>query len=398
MTGRVGVLVIGGGVASASLVSQLRTDGYTDPITIVDEDPDTPYDRPPLSKEFLASGDWMPDAPWWDGSQCSTVIGTAIGLNLANRSVTVHLRGTGARIIEADSIVIATGASPVRLPGLPPGVLHLRTAADARALRESLASGVRVAILGAGTIGTELASSAHAAGAEVSVIDLADRPLNRFLGGHLGAEVVDWMRKDGIALFLGHRVASVQRDKLGWQITMDRSALRADVVVSAVGTRPNVAWLHGSRIDTKNGVHCDGQGRALDQAGQPIGGVYAIGDVAVWPDGHGGARRREDWTNAQRQGRETARALMGLAPLAKADRDYYWTQQFGRKVQILGDPHAGDELVTQMRNEARSASFHVVMSRGEPVAWIAVNAPREFAMAMRDAALADASRYAGAAP
>lgn len=398
MTGRVGILVVGAGVASASLVSQLRADGYAGTITVVDEDPDAPYDRPPLSKEFLASEEWAPHAPWWDDSLCSMVGGTVIGLNLANLSVTVHLRGRGARVIEADSIVLATGASPTRLPDLPQGVLHLRTAADARELRERLVPGARIAILGAGTIGTELASSARSAGAAVTVIDLADRALNRFLAGYLADEVAGWMQDGGVDLLLGHRIFSVEQSKRGWQVTTDRASVIADIVVSAVGTRPNVAWLHGSRLDIEGGIRCDREGRALDLDGEAVERIYAIGDVASWDDGRGGSRRREDWTSAQRQGREVARALLGLAPLSSRDRDYYWTHQFGRKLQILGDPNAGDELVTEMTNEARRASFHVVKRRGEAVAWIAINAPREFALAMRHAALADAGSAVAAAP
>ncbi|NIY62295.1 pyridine nucleotide-disulfide oxidoreductase [Streptomyces malaysiensis] len=147
-----------------------------------------------------------------------------------------------------------------------------------------------------------------------------------------------------------------------------------------------VSWLRGSGLDVADGIRCDRDGTAFDTAGEPVAHIHAIGDVAAWTDQDGVPRRHEDWTTAQRQGRHVARALLGMDPIQPPDRerDYFWTHQFGRRIRILGTPVADGKLITQMTNPEKKASFHTVERYGETVAWISVNAPREFALTMRD--------------
>lgn len=387
MTPRVEVLVVGASVASGALVSQLRDDGFTGSILVVDQDPDAPYDRPPLSKDFLGSGTDKPEAPWWTGG-CDLLRGRAVHLDVRDRAVTVVAAGGDSERIVADHVLLATGAAPVRLPGLPAGVNHLRTAGDARELREKLEGDCHVVVLGAGTIGTEISSTVVDAGGRVTMVDLADRPLDRFFAGHLGDDAADWIRDGGVALLLQTRVESVNRHDRGWTVITDaHGAIEADFVISAVGTRPAVNWLKGSGLDLVDGVQCDEDGTALAMTGESLTGIHAIGDVAAWRTGEGSWRRREDWTSAQRQGRHVARRIVGQPPLQALDEpDYFWTHQFGRRIQVLGTPRRDARLVTRSENPDRRAAFHVLEHDGEPIAWISINSPRDFARAMRESA------------
>ena len=150
--------------------------------------------------------------------------------------------------------------------------------------------------------------------------------------------------------------------------------------------RPS-AWLKDSGLDLVDGVQCDEGGTAFATTGELLRGVHAIGDVAAWRTGEGRWRRREDWTSAQRQGRHVARRLLDLPPLQALDEpDYFWTHQFGRRIQVLGTPRRDAQLVTRSEVPERRAAFHVLEVEGQPVAWISVNSPREFALAMRDSA------------
>ncbi|WFR73444.1 FAD-dependent oxidoreductase [Prescottella defluvii] len=380
------VVVVGASVAGASFVAEARALGHRGPIVVIDADPDAPYDRPPLSKGFLTSDDQRPAAPWWN-EDCRLVNGRALGLDTEAGRVQVKMADGSVQGISGGRFVIATGSTPVRLPDEPESVLRLRTADDARRLRTSVRPGVSATIIGAGTVGTELASSLTNAGCRVSVVDKADHPLERLLGGHLGAETTQWLTGAGVDVHLGRSIDGIAGDGGGWRVQLDDDVLlRSDLLISAVGTRPRTAWLENSGLHISNGIKCDGDGRALGSDGDPIGSVYAVGDVAAWQDGNGIHRRREDWTSAQRQGRHVAKQLFGDAP-PPADRElpYLWTHQFGRRIQILGTPDRDARLVQHVDVPERRAAFYSMESDGRPTAWVAVNTPREFARAMHDA-------------
>jgi 3-phenylpropionate/trans-cinnamate dioxygenase ferredoxin reductase subunit len=242
-----------------------------------------------------------------------------------------------------------------------------------------------VTILGAGTIGTELASSVSTAGGEATLIDMAAQPLDRFFAGHLGTEAAAWIEAGRVGLHLGTKIEAVTQSGKAWIVTTSHDEVGADLVVSAVGTRPALAWLDNSDLDIANGVLCDPNGTAIDTVGRLIPNVHAIGDASAWTNTDGSVRRREDWTTAQRQGRHVARVLLGQAPVQEFNRepDYFWTHQFGRRIQILGTPQREADLVTQTEAAERNAAFYTLERNGEPVAWISVNAPREFGLAMQ---------------
>ena len=379
------VVLVGASVATGAFVNGAREGGYDGDIVVIDEDLDAPYDRPPLSKDFLGGTDRRPPAPWWD-ERCVLVRGRAVDLDTAERRVRVEC-ATGDLDIAGDHVVIATGASPIRLPSATDGVIHLRSARDARALRAMIRPKTRVAILGAGTIGTELASSLSALGCEAFIIDQASRPLDRFFAGHLGEQAASWISDAGVDLWLSTEVASVARAEKGFEILSSTGeSFCSDVVVSAVGVRPATQWLEGTCLELASGVRCDADGRALDSRGEVVSGIYAVGDVANWARSDGTFKRREDWTTAQRRGRHVSQMLFGREPLPiSREPDYFWTHQFNRRVQVLGEPSRTAALVTQSTTPERNAAFYSMEEDGGPVCWVAINAPREFAMAMRDA-------------
>lgn len=386
MTTTVGVAIVGASVAAGSVVSGLRAGGYAGTIVAIDPDPDAPYDRPPLSKEFLDSRERRPAAAWWSG-ECNIIRAAAVALDPTRALLTIRDDAGAERLVAAEHVVLATGSAPVRLSGLLDGVLPLRTAADARDLRNRAVPGSHAVILGAGTVGTEVASSLSAAGVAVTVVEPAPRPLDRLLAGHLGEWTAAWIRDGGVELLLGTRMERVVRDARGFTVHTDNcGALHADVVVSAVGARPNIGWLEGSGVAVGDGVQCDADGAVRTRDGRIRPDVHAVGDVAAWTERDGTALRREDWTSAQRQGRHVAGLITGFPHPGRCDEpDYFWSHQFGRRLQILGRPTRDAQLTTSMHAPTRNASFHTLTVADTPVAWIAVNAPREFALATREA-------------
>jgi 3-phenylpropionate/trans-cinnamate dioxygenase ferredoxin reductase subunit len=355
-------------------------------VTVVDPDPDLPYDRPPLSKGFLGSDRLRPDAPWWD-ERCTVLPARAVRLDADGPAVEA-VRADGSRAcVTADHVVIATGARPATFPGQPEGVLSLRSAQDARTLRALAVSRPAVAIVGAGAIGTELASSLHQAGCSVDVLDLAPSPLARMFGSHLGGEAAAWIIGAGVGLHLGERLHRVARRGQGWVVTTASAEVTADLVLSAVGVQPQVDWLGSAGLALVDGVRCDEDGTALTDAGEGLPWLHAIGDVAAWPEAEGLWRRREDWTSAQRQARRVAHHILGVHDeLDPGALPYFWTHQFDRRIQILGAPDPRGRLVQHSKNPERRAAFYTIESgdSGGTTAWVAINEPRLFARALRD--------------
>lgn len=377
-----GIVIVGGGLAGGTVAAHLQEEGYSDPIVVIDDDPDAPYDRPPLSKDFLSSERHAPDAPWWP-SGCTLVRGRAISLDPEARLLNVSREEDKATEMSYDHLVVATGTVPTSLPGEPLGVARLGSAAEARTLRPYAAAGKSVIVIGAGTVGTELASTLAEAGARVTLVGRGRQPLARFFGGHLGTEAAAWIRGAGVDLRLGERIEKIVRRDGRWRVSVGSEELTSDMIVSAIGVRPNTDWLSGSGLHIADGVLCDSHGTALNESGQAVMGVHAVGDVARW-QGPGGARRREDWTSARRQGITVANAILGREPgeSEKAKHDYFWTHQFGRRIQVLGNIDPNGELVLHVERPEHSSSFYTVENSDGTRAYISINSPQEFVLAL----------------
>jgi NADPH-dependent 2,4-dienoyl-CoA reductase/sulfur reductase-like enzyme len=242
---------------------------------------------------------------------------------------------TSAGPVPYDALVIATGAVPVRLPG-PGRQRVLRTYDDALALRGSLKPGTRLAVVGAGWIGAELATAAVALGAAVTVVEAGPAPLSAVFAPEIGAVFASWYAEAGVELRVGEAVSAVTEGGLdlagGGRVT-------AGEVVTAVGVRPATAWLAGSGLKLGNGVETDAGLRAS------LPGVYAVGDCASFPSGLFGTRLRvEHWDVALHAPEVAAANILGGSETFDPV-PYFWSEQFGRMVQYVGHHGAGDRLV-----------------------------------------------------
>ncbi|MDQ0379186.1 NAD(P)/FAD-dependent oxidoreductase [Amycolatopsis thermophila] len=333
------VVVVGAGLGGVRTVEQLRNQGYRGRISLVGAEPHAPYDRPPLSKQIL-TGAWAPerivlkDAEALAGLAVDTHFGVpAVGLTAG----AVEL--ADGRSLAADAIVVATGAEARRLPGQPDGVHTLRTLDDALALKAALEEAPSLLVVGAGFIGAEVASAARDRGLAVTVLEAGPVPCERALGPEVGVLCGRMLTEAGVDLRLGTTMAGFADARTVRLAGGTR--LSADVVLVGVGAVPRVDWLRTELdLDVTNGLACDASGRVLG-----ADGVWAVGDVAAWDDaGHGGRFRYEHWTSVTDQAAVVARDILGVEAPAPAV-PYFWSDQFGLKIQMAGRPQVADSVV-----------------------------------------------------
>ncbi|WP_406433100.1 NAD(P)/FAD-dependent oxidoreductase [Streptomyces sp. NBC_01589] len=372
------VAVVGASLAGLSAARSLRKRGYDGRLVVIGDEPHRPYDRPPLSKEFLAgdigeadlaleSDDEDLQAEWLLGAR-------AAGLDSADRAV----RLADGREVRADGFVIATGAAARTLPGTDglAGVHTLRTLDDARALRDELALGGRLVVIGGGFVGAEVASTAYALGLDVTVVEAAPTPLAGPLGETMGGIVSALHADHGVRLLCGVGVKGLSGEsRVDAVLLEDGRSIPADTVVVGVGARPCVEWLEGSGVALDNGVKCGADGRTS------LAGVVAVGDCASWYDPHAGIHRRvEHWTGARERPDAAVATLLswGAAEPGVPRPPYFWSDQYGVKIQFAGHS-AGADSVTVEEGVPDDRSFLAVYRRaGHPVAVLAMNQPRLF--------------------
>lgn len=370
------VLVVGASAAGLSTVDFLRRKGYQGPITVLGGEWHLPYDRPPLSKQFLR-GEWdeartrlRPDT-MLAALGAEFVLGDpAVALDAERR--TVHTASGHA--LRADAVVVATGLQARLLPGQDGlGGMHvLRTIDDARALREDLLEASRVVVVGDGVLGTEIAATARKMGLAVTLAGLQPNPLQDRFGAMVGGLLSALHVSEGVQLRLGSVVtglASADRRVTG-VVLASGEVLRADVVVMALGAVPATAWLAGSGLRLDDGLVCDSYCRAGE-------GIYAAGDVARWHhDQLKCLLRLENRTNATEQAACVAAGILGdEQPYRPVP--YFWTDQFGTRIQVYGVP-AGDAEVTVQEGGVEDGRFVAHYRRdGRVVAVLGWNMPKQ---------------------
>ena len=324
---------MGGGIAGFSAVRELRRQGYSGALHLVDP-AGLPYDRPPLSKTFLAgtldrSRLELAPQDWYREHGVSLITDTAVKLDPGS-GLTL---GSGARL-SADAVLLATGARARRLPlaGMDlPGVLTLRSADDALALQSRLSPGAHLVILGAGLVGAETASTARSLGAAVTLVDPAELPFERVAGPDLARYLHGLHTEHGTA-YLRDRAEAISRDGDG-ALTVHLGggvSLAATAVLVAAGSEPETALAEEAGLEVADGVLVDGYGRTS----QP--GVFAAGDSSRRrnPDG-GPGRRFEHWDAARRTGEAAAAGILGVEPAAAAP-DWFWSDRYGVHVEVAG--------------------------------------------------------------
>jgi 3-phenylpropionate/trans-cinnamate dioxygenase ferredoxin reductase subunit len=386
------ILVVGASLAGLRAAEALRERGFRGRLVVVDAEPVAPYDRPPLSKEYLA-GTWGRERIALLEPQRVDALGLDLRLGWAAKALDLSRRSVlfehGAEL-GFDRLVVATGASPrVWRDPVPDGVLTLRTLADADTLRRLLRPpGRRLVVVGGGFLGLEVAATACRLGAEATVVEPLPSLLGRVLPPAVGAAVRELHERHGVRVLTGVAVAAFEGgDRLaGVRLERPRAGgsgaaatgdeerrLGADVALVAIGVRPSVSWLESSGLPLADGLVCDA---ALEAAP----GVVAAGDVARFPHPLASAPvRLEHWTNAAEQGRHVAATL--LLGDARAEPfssvPYFWSDQFEVKIQAIGLPEPSDEVVV-VDGSLESGRFVALCARGGSlVAAIGFGRPRQ---------------------
>jgi 3-phenylpropionate/trans-cinnamate dioxygenase ferredoxin reductase subunit len=358
VTGPRTVLVVGAGLAGARCAETLRAEGFDGAVALIGDEPVPPYERPALSKELLAGTRtveslWLRPPEFWADRGIELVLGHRVVRVEPTERLAITDRG---REFRWDALVAATGARPRTLPfEAPAGVHVLRTLADALALREELGRARRLAVVGGGFVGAEVASTARALGLEVVMLEAAETPFAKILRPELGSLLARRYRAHGVELRTNVLARGFRSDRSGRVSAVelaDGSAVSCDVALVAVGVEP------------------------VREPSVAVRGVELAGDAAGGP-GH--------WTSAAADGVGVARRVLGLEPLAPTPA-FFWSDQFGLRIQLVGDTRAaeaveidGDESELVARYRARDRRL---------VAALAVNRPAEVGALRHELALA----------
>ena len=344
------IVIVGASLAGLNAAEALRDEGFEGVITLIGDEPHFPYDRPPLSKQLL-TGEWDIDRLALRTQDEFESLGleflsgrSARGLDTVNQVVLLE-SDTEMERVPYDGVIVATGARALSLPFGQDleGVQTLRNRADSLRLREDLAQGGKIVVIGAGFIGAEVASSARARGLDVAMVEALAAPMLGPLGDELAAWAADLHRDHGVDLHCNARVSDLLGNGRVEAVELDDGTrIPADTVVVGIGVRPNVEWLSDSGLTIGDGVICDQYCRAAP-------GVFAAGDVARWPNGLFGpfaysepqrTMRIEHWTNAIEQGMAAAQNLLRehrgepLEPFSPVP--YFWSDQHGVSIMASG--------------------------------------------------------------
>jgi NADPH-dependent 2,4-dienoyl-CoA reductase/sulfur reductase-like enzyme len=352
------VVIVGASAAGLTTAEALRRRGYDGTLTLIGNEPHPPYDRPPLSKQILA-GTWEPEKVMLRNEQAlddlnaELLLGrAAVGLDAADRRVRLADGGT----VGYDALVIATGVIPRSLPGAGLAGVHLlRTLDDALTLRTHLLARPKVAVIGAGFLGAEVAAVTRQMGLEVTVVDPLPAPMYRQFGERIGGLIAEMHRDHGVVMRCGVGISRLV-DAAGRVVAVeltDGSVLDADLVVVAIGAAPATGWLADSGLPLGNGIECDDRCQAAP-------GIYAAGDVASWHNPHFGTRMRlEHRMNATEQGIAVAGNLLG-DDKAFAPVPYFWTDQYDAKIQAYGifQPDADVRILSGDPNDRKFAAAY----------------------------------------
>jgi NADPH-dependent 2,4-dienoyl-CoA reductase/sulfur reductase-like enzyme/nitrite reductase/ring-hydroxylating ferredoxin subunit len=347
------IVIVGAGAAGSAAAEMLRRCGFDGSVTVVDDDDASPYDRPNLSKDYLAGNapeEWIPLRPSGFYLEHSIDIVRSRATRLDVEARRLELRdGTP---LPFDALLLATGADPIHLP-IPgadlPHVRYLRSLADSRAIIADAAHTKRVVIIGGSFIGLEVAASLRARDLEVHVVAPEALPLERVLGAELGTFIKALHEEHGVVFHLGHKPASIDANGV---VLDDGSRVDAQLVVIGVGVRPRLALAEAAGLAMDRGVTVD----ARLQTSVP--GIYAAGDIARWPDPHTGERIRvEHWVVAQRMGQTAARNMLG-ANESFVQVPFFWSAHYDVTINYVGHAERWDVI----RTDGSAAQRDVAMS------------------------------------
>ncbi|MGZ4105236.1 MAG: NAD(P)/FAD-dependent oxidoreductase [Actinomycetota bacterium] len=365
------IAIVGANLAGGRAAETLRAEGFDGRIALIGEEPHRPYERPPLSKEFLRGEQPLDKAflraeEWYADNEVELLLGVrAERIDLGDRAVEL----AGGNRVSYDKLLLCTGGRPRMLP-IPgatlPGIATFRTMGDARALSDVLKPGAHVVVVGAGFIGSEIAASARTLGCEVDLFEAEAVPLVRALGEQIGRIPGEIHWETGVRLHTAIRVEGFEGDDRVRRVNTSEGPFEADVVVVGVGIAPNVELAQDAGLEVKNGIVVD----ELCRTSAPD--VFAAGDIANHPNPYMGEHIRvEHWQNAQNQGAAAARAMRGgTEPFAEVP--WFWSDQYDLNLQMAGHPLRWDELVFRGDVDARKFSAFY-LDHGKLVAAVGFN-------------------------
>jgi 3-phenylpropionate/trans-cinnamate dioxygenase ferredoxin reductase subunit len=384
------VAVVGAGQSGFQVASSLRQEGFSGRVVLIGEEPGLPYQRPPLSKSYLAGESgleelWLRPEPFYQTQQIELLTGeTAVAIDRSARAV----RLASGAAIECQQVVLATGARcrALPVPGAElDGVLPLRTLSDADILRQRLGSAREVVVVGAGFIGLEFAAVAIAAGCAVHIVEVTHQPMGRVVSAEISRFFTERHRAWGATISLGTGVARILGDGhrvTAVETTNDRR-LPADLVLVCVGVIPNAELARDAGLAVDNGIVVD------EYLATGADEIAAIGDCANFPTRFAAGRvRLESVQNGVDQAREVAARIAGkrVAPYDKVP--WFWSDQRDLKLQIAGITVGHDAAI--LRGERDSGSFSVFCFKGPRLIGVeSVNRPADHIIARRLLALAD---------
>jgi NADPH-dependent 2,4-dienoyl-CoA reductase/sulfur reductase-like enzyme len=375
------VAVVGASLAGVGTARALRELGFDGRVTVIGAEPHRPYDRPPLSKELLAgketaadialiADDEELDVEWLLGRR-------AVELVPGERAV----RLDDGTVVHTDAVVVATGARARSLPIPSPGAHMLRSLDDAHRLAGELRPGTRLVVIGGGFIGCEVAATSRGMGVDVTIVEATPLPLGAVLGPVLAERLVRPHREHGVRFVCGIPVSAITPHAV---VLDDGTELPADVVLVAVGAIPETEWLRGSGV----ALAADGGVIADRHCRTTLPSVLVAGDVATAEHQYlGGPARVEHWANAVEQAQVAAAALLGAPGAAVGDLPpYFWSDQYGSRLQLAGRPGPGDTF-RAVDGEPADDAFAGVCERGARVtAVVALDRPRSFGRLRRELA------------
>jgi NADPH-dependent 2,4-dienoyl-CoA reductase/sulfur reductase-like enzyme len=380
------VVIVGSSVGGVRTARALRSRGFAGRIVLIGKEAGLPYDKPPLSKQFLA-GVWNEDRVRLLSAHDAEIAGielrlgsAADRLDVANRDV---ILSDGAAV-HYDILVIATGAAARPSPWRAESGIHVvRTMADSRKLADDLASPGPVVVVGGGFIGAEVAATAHGIGREVTIVDPLSAPIGRVVGDELGPIFTGLHRRNDVQTCFGTGVESIDGKAGALRVTLTNGeTLPAATVVVGIGATPDDGWLASSGLLVEDGLVCDQFCRAVDHDV-----IFAVGDVARWhhPRHHEDVRV-EHWTNAAEQALCVAHNITHPDDLcAYAPTEYVWSDQYDCKIQIAGRPNRAKlaHMVGDFDGEKPQAAAVFTDESGLVAAAVTVNWPKAVLMCRR---------------
>jgi NADPH-dependent 2,4-dienoyl-CoA reductase/sulfur reductase-like enzyme/nitrite reductase/ring-hydroxylating ferredoxin subunit len=356
------VVIVGAGAAGSAAAEMLRREGYYDPVTLIGADEFLPYDRPNLSKDYLAGTapeEWIPlrSADFYRDQEIDTLTSTSVeAIDAKNKWVTL----SDGRSLGYGALLLATGAEPIRLaiPGDDlPHACYLRTLADSGRIIEKAKEAKHAVVIGASFIGLEVAASLRERKVEVAVVGKHQQPLGKILGCELGKLIRETHEAHGVRFYLGRTPAAIQDRHVRLD---DGTILDCDLVVVGIGVRPNTELAEKAGIATDDGVLVN------EYLETNVPWIFAAGDIVRWPDPRAGRIRVEHWVVAQRQGQTAARNILGARERFEAP-PFFWSNHFDLHIRYVGHGSGNDEVNVSGDLKAKDASV-IFRSRGKTTA------------------------------